>query len=259
MLRTALFIIFGLTALGVAAQTPLKVQTRSSRHCSALAPQDWSFTGDNPAGSAFGADMQRADGKAVASYFIVGVAGEMRTSPTYSRWYATPQQAAMATLTQMGTVAVQCGAPSAPAPGLALMQCRTPQYVGLALYQAFPMAGNGFVLVMRTAGAVPSLWQRESALASAVSRSIRCNVPLKPSSFDYTTGLSRSGKSRRGKEEGGSEYSRWLGMEHVHDAATGQNYWAESGRDWRDNGPRGPGYYANVNGEDRLLTPGRSN
>ncbi len=241
------------------AQAPLKVSTRSGRHCTALAPQDWSFTGENPAGSAFGADMFRADGKIGASYFIVGVPAEMRSSPYYSRWYATPHQAVMATLTQMGSAAVQCSAPSAPAPGLSLMQCRTPQFVGLALYQAFPMAGNGFVLVIRTAAAVPGLWEREGALASAVSRSIRCNVPLKPSSFDYTTGLSGSGKSRRGKEAGDSQYSRWLGMEHVHDPATGQNYWAESARDWRENGPRGPGFYANVNGEDRLLVPGRSN
>ena len=47
-------------------------------------------------------------------------------------------------------------------------------------------------------------------------------------------------------------------MESVHDPATGQNYWAEAGRDGAKNGPRGPGYYANVNGEDRLLVPGRS-
>jgi hypothetical protein len=91
-----------------------------------------------------------------------------------------------------------------------------------------------------------------------------CRAPLfqiaaPQSSFDYTTGLSGSGKSRRGKEGGDSQYSRWLGMEHAHDPATGQNYWAESARDWRENGPRGPGFYANVNGEDRLLVPGRSN
>ena len=48
-----------------------------------------------------------------------------------------------------------------------------------------------------------------------------------------------------GKEGGDSQYSRWTGMEHVHDPATGQNYWVEAGRDWRENGPRGPGYYAN--------------
>lgn len=242
-----------------AAQTPLRAELRSGRYCKAIAPPDWSVTAENPAGNAFGADLRRADGSAVASWFIVGVPPEMRASAQYARWYATPHQAAMATLSQMGTVQVQCGAPRAPAPGLSLMQCRTPQFVGLALYQAFPTANNGFVLVLRTAATVPQAWQRDGALASAVARSIRCNVPLQPSSFDYTTGLSGTGKAKRAKEEGDSEYSRWTGMEHVHDPATGQNYWAEAGRDWRENGPRGPGYYANVNGEERLLVPGRSN
>jgi hypothetical protein len=250
---------FALAAFSVAAQGPVSVQARSGRLCNALAPPDWSFTGENPAGSAFGADMQRADGKVVASYFIVGISGEMRASPTYGRWYATPQQAAMASLSQLGTVPVQCGAPSSPAPGLSLMQCRTAQHVGLVLYQAFPMQGNGFVLVMRTAGAVPALWPRDGAQAAAVARSIRCNVPLRPSSFDYTSGPGTPGKARRGKEEGNSDYSRWSGMENVHDPATGQNYWAEAGRDWRANGPKGPGYYTNVNGEERLLAAGRSN
>lgn len=244
-------------AFGAAAQTPLAADVRAGRLCKALAPPDWSFTGENPAGSAFGADIQRADGKALASYYIVGVAPEMRTSATYGRWCATPHQAAMATLTQLGTRAVQCGTPSSPAPDLSLMQCRTPQLVGLALYQVFPTPNNGFVLVMRTAAATPAVWKRDGSLASAVSRSIRCNVPFKPSSFDYTTGPSGSDKSRRDRS-GGSDYSRWSGMENVHDPATGQNYWAEAGRDWRENGPRGPGYYANVNGEDRLLVPGRS-
>lgn len=255
--RATALAVLALGAMEAAAQAPRQANVREGRLCKALAPADWSFTGENPAGSAFGADIQRADGKALASYYIVGVPPEMRTSPTYGRWYATPHQAAMATLTQLGTRAVQCNAPTSPAPGLSLMQCRTPQLVGLALYQAFPTPNDGFVLVMRTAAATPAVWQREATLASAVSRSIRCNVPFKPSTFDYTTGLSGSGKSRRAKDDR-SDYSRWSGMENVHDPATGQNYWAEAGRDWRENGPRGPGYYANVNGEHRLLVPGRS-
>lgn len=131
------------------------------------------------------------------------------------------------------------------------------QLVGLALYQSFPMSNNGFVLVMPKAAAAPAAWQRDGSLASAVSRSIRCNVPFRPSSFDYTTGRPDSNKSRRGKE-GDSDYSRWSGMGNVHDPATGQNYWPEAGRDWRKNGLEEPGYCANVNGEERLLAPGRS-
>ena len=253
----ALCVVLAVAAFGVAAQGPMKVQSRSGKHCKALAPPDWSFTGENPAGSAFGADMQRSDGQALASYFIVGVSGDMRTSPTYGRWYATPQAAAMATLTQMGRLPVQCGQPGSPIQGLSLMRCQTPQFVGVALYQVFPMAGNGFVLVMRTAGATPSVWQRDAELASAVSRSIRCSVPLKPTSFDYTSGPPNSTK-RRGESGGKSDYSRWSGMENAHDPATGQNYWAEAGKDWRENGPKGPGYYVNIGGEERLLTLGRS-
>lgn len=252
------FVVALLLALPAAAQSPAKASLRQGRHCSAVAPPDWSFKGENPAGNAFGADIVRADGQAIASYFIVGVPAELRASPQYARWYATPHAAVMATLTQFGTVDVRCAAPRAPAPGLALMQCRTPRLAGLALYQVFPMAANGYVLVVRTAATAAAAWPREGALASAVARSVRCSVPLRPSSFDYTSGPSDAGKRRRAKAEGDPEYSRWLGMEHAHDPATGQNYWVESGRDWRENGPRGPGFYANVNGEQRLLSPGRS-
>ncbi|MBA2965012.1 MULTISPECIES: hypothetical protein [Ramlibacter] len=38
--------------------------------------------------------------------------------------------------------------------------------------------------------------------------------------------------------------------------ATGQNYWAKAGKDWRE--AREPGYYATIGGEERLLTLGRS-
>jgi len=242
------------------AQTPLPVQPQRSQYCNALAPAGWSFTGENAAGAGFGADMQRADGQAVASYFVVGVSGEMRASAYYGRWYATPQQGALATLTQLGTRPVRCDAPAAVGgvSGLALMRCSAPPYEGVALFQAFPMMGNGYVLVIRTAGALPAIWRREAEAISAVSRSIRCNIPLRPSTFDYTSGLTDGRRSRRADDGERSDYSRWSGMENVHDPSTGQNYWVEAGRDWRENGPRGPGYYARINGEDRLLAPGRS-
>jgi hypothetical protein len=239
------------------AQAPLQAQTLRGRYCTALAPKGWSITGENAAGSAFGADFASADGSALASYWIVGVPPEMRSSPWYGRWYATPQDAVMATLTRMGTVPIQCGPPTSPAQGLALMECRNAQVTGLALYQVHPMANGGYVLVMRTAGATPARWARDGAMASAVARSVRCNVPLKPSTADFTTGLSGSGKSRR-KSEGDSGYSRWLEMEHYHDARTGENYWVSPSRDWRENGPQGPGYYASAGGELRKLEPGRS-
>jgi hypothetical protein len=259
VIRLILAIGTTLATLAAAAQTPTPVQPVAGKHCRALAPMGWSFTAENPAGSAFGADLFSRDGAAGASYFIVGVAAELRTSPTYGRWYSTPHQAVLATLSQLGATPLQCAAPTAPAPGLHLMQCRTPQYVGLALYQVFPMGGNGFLLVIRTAATAPDRWSREGELVSAAARSIRCNVPLRPSTADFTTGLSGSGKSRRGKGAGDSEYSRWLGMEHYHDPATGKNYWVSPSRDWSNNCPQGAGYCVNIGGTLRQLEPGRSN
>jgi hypothetical protein len=67
-----------------AAQEPMSVQKHTGRQCKALAPPNWSFTGENPAGSAFGADMQCADGKVIASYFTIVLvrASKMPTSTT---------------------------------------------------------------------------------------------------------------------------------------------------------------------------------
>lgn len=246
-----------LLAATAQAQAPLPVQPLRGQYCSAQAPRGWSVIGERAAGSSFGADLASADGGALASYWIVGVAPEMRSSPWYGRWYATPHAAALATLSQLGTVPIQCGAPTAPAPGLSMMECRSAQAVGLALYQVHPAGRGGFVLVMRTAGTAPARWARDGAIASAVARSIRCNVPLRPSTADFTSGLSGSGKARR-KAEGDSGYSRWLGMEHYHDASTGENYWVSPSRDWRENGPQGAGYYVGAGGDLRKLEPGRS-
>ena len=250
-----LVVAIAMAALALPAAAQIEVQLQRSNYCSALAPAGWSFTGENPAGSSFGADIMRSDGQALASYYVVGVAGEMR-SGYYSRWYATPDAAAIGALTQLGTVNVQCGQPRNVSGGLRMMSCRTPQYVGVALYQSFPMPGNGFVLVMRTAATTPSLWQTMGDDASAISRSVRCNIPLRPSTADWTSPSSGS-RERKKKAEADSEYSQWLGMESYHDSSTGQNYWVSPSTDWRESGPRGPGYYANINGEPRKLEPGR--
>jgi len=83
-------------------------------------------------------------------------------------------------------------------------------------------------------------------------------VPLRPSTADFTTGLSSSGSRRPAADEGDSEYSPWLGMEHYHDPRTGENYWVSPATDYRENGPQGPGYYVGVGGEQRKLQSGRS-
>ena len=253
IVRLVLTLALASFASPVIGQTRIKLQ--SGKSCSALAPSGWSWTGENPAGSAFGADIMRSDGRALASYYVVGVVQEMRTG-VYARWFATPDAAAMGALSQLGTVPIQCGTPRVVSGGQKIMSCRTPDYVGVALYQSFPMQNNGYVVVIRTAAAAPQEWPRVSEMASAISRSIRCNIPLRPSTADWTSPSSGSREQKR-RKEADSEYSQWLGMENYHDSSTGQNYWVSPSTDWNETGPRGAGYYVNIGGEPRKLEAGR--
>ena len=237
------------------ATAVLPVTAAQGRYCTALLPTGWSIVAENPTGAAFGADVSRHDGAAIASYFIVGVPAFMRTDPTYGRWYRTPAAAAHAMLSKWGTQPVQCGPASVPAPELTMMQCRTATYVGIALYQVFSQPDGGYVLVMRTAGAVGSVWAADAEVVSAVARSLRCNVPFVPRSVDWT---SKAQGSDRGSSKRDSQYSRWLGMEHYHDQRTGENFWVSPSTDYRENGPQGPGYYVGRGGDLRKLEPGRS-
>ena len=88
------------------------VQTIRGRFCTAAAPAGWTVTAENPTGSAFGADLTRSGGAAVASYLIFGVPAQMRSSPYYQQWYVTPERAVMAHLTQFGSKPMNCDRPA---------------------------------------------------------------------------------------------------------------------------------------------------
>lgn len=62
------------------------------------------------------------------------------------------------------------------------------------------MHDGGYVLVMRTTGAVSTGWPIYGATAAAVARSIHCNIPLRASGVDWT---SESPDARARGENGG--------------------------------------------------------
>jgi len=130
------FLLWILASFAASVTGQTRVQLQSGRYCTALAPAGWSWTGENPSGSAFGADIVRSDRRALASYYVVGVAPEMRTG-YYARWYSTPDAAAMGALSQLGTVSIQCSSPRTVSAGQKMMSCRTPEYVGVALYPSY--------------------------------------------------------------------------------------------------------------------------
>jgi hypothetical protein len=250
---------FGLAfcACGALAATP--VQVVNGRFCTASATPGWSVAAENPARSAFGADFARADGAAIASYLIMGVAPEMRTSPTYQAWYATPEHAVIAQITQFGARPMTCSEPRAIVPGSGYFgfECESPALAGTAAYKAVDTGDGGYVLIMRTAGGPPSAWNQVRTEATAVARSVQCQVPLLPArtSPDMPSG---AGRKPAREDDGDSGYSPWLGMENYHDEATGQNYWVSPSADWNETGPRGPGYYISVGNDVRKLESGLS-
>ena len=107
-----------------------------------------------PTGSAFGADLTRPGGAAVASYLIFGVPAQMRSSPYYQQWYVTPERAVMAHQTQSGSKPMSCDRPGVVAgSGYMGMACQSQALKGLVAYKVFGMADGGYVALVRTAGA----------------------------------------------------------------------------------------------------------
>ena len=97
------FLCITFIACATTSPAQVHVQTIRGRFCTAAAPAGWTVAAENPTGSAFGADLTRPGGAAVASYLIFGVPAQMRSSPYYQQWYVTPERAVMAHLTQFGS------------------------------------------------------------------------------------------------------------------------------------------------------------
>jgi hypothetical protein len=242
----------------VFAATP--VQSVHGRYCAAAAPRGWSVVAENPAGSAFGADLARADGAALASYMVFGVAPEMRMSPYYQQWYGSPDQAVLAQVTQFGTRPMNCNRPQELLPGSGYFgfDCQSPSLYGTVAFKVFDMGNGGYVVVMRTAGAPPANWNGVRREATAVARSVECQIPLVPSRSGPDM-PSSGGKPRpKDDDDGDSGYSPWLGMENYHDSTTGQNYWVSPSTDWHETGSQGPGYYVTIGNDVRKLESGLS-
>ncbi len=53
-----------------------------------------------------------------------------------------------------------------------------------------------------------------------------------------------------------STYNRQLGTEYAHNPETGQIYWMSHSTDWKENGPRGPGYHIQSGNELKKLEQG---
>lgn len=222
------------------SSAPVHVIPFQGQYCASLAPQGWFVVAENAQRSAFGADFSSADGKATAGFsiFPAGTIGSIPGSQT-------PDGAVAASLSSMGSVRLQFGQRMQLGPNVFLVSYRAAQFQGAAFYQVIPEGRGAYLIVMRSANVAAGYWGARGPEASAVARAVRCQVPNVPASPDPP---SLNAKPRRGGAaetgEGDSFYNQWLDKETYDNAATGENFWVIPSRDWQQNGPNGPGYYA---------------
>jgi hypothetical protein len=226
---------------------PSPVVAFRGQYCSSMGPRGWAFTAENPQRSAFGADSVSPDQRSYAGYAIFPtIAGTAM---------ASPEQAVAMHLSAMGAHPATLGRRQQLDRNVFAVPYRNDQNEGMAFYEVFPFQGGAMIL-MRQAATSPGQWKVRGAEASAVARSMRCNVPSVPAAPDPPS-LNKKAKSGA-NGEGDSEYNVWLEKEYYHDPATGQNYWVSPSQDWDQNGPQGPGYYTHNGNDITKLQPGYS-
>jgi hypothetical protein len=219
---------------------PVSVAGFRGQYCMSMGPRGWAVVAENPQRVSFGADMLSGDGKAAAGYAIFG-AGTMAPMPGFD----TPDRAVATNLSRLGQIRVQFGQRQQIDRNVFTLPYRTVDTEGLAYYQVIPAQRGGYMVVLRTAYTALGFWQQRGPEASAVARSLRCNVPSMPPAPDPPS-LNSKPAPKAGGEEGESDslYNQWLDKEYFHNPVSGENFWVSPSTDYQQSGPQGPGYYA---------------
>jgi hypothetical protein len=223
---------------------PISVRPLRGNYCSAMAPQGWFVKAENAQRVAFGADLVSGDGMLGVGYSVFG-GGTL----TGLRGYETPDRAvAMSLGTRLGNLRQL-------ASNVFLAEYGTNVFHGVAFYEVFPAGRGGFMIVLRTATTASRLWRQRAGEATAVARSLHCNVPMVKAAPDPPS-LNGQGKRAGGNREDDTYYNQWLEKEYYHNPKTGENVWVSPSTDYHQTGPEGPGYYG-VDGNNTIkLDPG---
>ncbi len=238
--------------------TPTAVQLVRGKYCVAYAPQGWRVTAENPQRIAFGADMLSGNGLAHAGFSVTGGG-----ATAARRGVETPERAIANSLSGGGRWPTRFGQRRQLGQNVFLIEYQNSVSRGVLWYEVFPAGRGSFVIVARQANSAPNVWDRVGAEASAVARSMHCQVPSVPPGPD-PPGLNPKPKSKQpsGGESGSGEentyYNQWLDKEYYHNAETGENFWVSPSHDWVNDGPEGPGYYAQHGNKIVKLAPGYS-
>ena len=221
-------------------RAPMQVGGFRGQYCSSMGPRGWAVIAENPQRVSFGADLLSGDGKAAASYSIFGV-GSLNRMPGFEN----PDRAVAASVSRLGALRVRFGQKQQVDRNVFTVSFQTSESDGMAFYQVVPSQPGGAMVVLRTAYVASGSWKMRGAEASAVARSLHCQVPSMPPAPDPPS-LNPTKKGEAKGEEGESDslYNQWLDKEYFHDPKSGENFWVSPNTDWQQTGPDGPGYYA---------------
>ena len=240
---------------------PIALQPLGNRSCRAEAPAGWRIADQDAQGSTL--TLASADGRAIAVYAILGV------SSGHAAGFYGPQFTAPGALAQFlastasGVELAAAGAPQAFG-GLQSLALASGGARGTALYGVYPLPVDpgGYVLSLR-AGIGESA--ADERVASAVAATIQCSTALRPPSGGYASVEARDDIGTSASCQAGDcdesdlagTYNAQLGTGYVH-SESGENYLVDVSRDYREDGPDGPGYYRQSGNFLERLEPGRA-
>ena len=254
--------------LGADAATPpaggIPVVVKSTSHCSAYAPADWSVS-SNPQASAL--DLQSGDGTMYAGWGVTAINRAMQQY--YGPMYGDPETS-VRTLAGMivGKLFNDAGGAhftSAGEPFLNFFTLRrfaSARTQGVVFYHIYPGASPQFYTEsVYFAIADASVPAARKLVAPGVAVSIRCSTQLvPPPPPSNTSSTARRGAKPRpgcGGDPNLRSYNMQLGTQYAHSPTTGDNFLFDRS-DWRDTGPGGAGYYKMLGNSLTKLEPGRS-
>ncbi|MFA5069956.1 MAG: hypothetical protein WC528_01625 [Patescibacteria group bacterium] len=245
------------TAAKTIDETAITLVQKSTGHCEALAPLDWSFV-TNAEGS--GADLYSAD-KSLKAAMHAG----WGISAVYTYMYPTVDSFLSAWLGYAYTGSFTNGGITLAAAqdvyeGFIQREFTTSNgRKGVAIYKTYNFGDpTMYVVSVYIADTASDKWETSGAQPFYVALTIRCVTQLRPVTSSVDPYTSDPGSSSDNPEVGLSD--KWteaiMGYENVYSPTTGEHYEAPLTSEWQG-GPQGTGYYRSLpNGGYEKLEPG---
>lgn len=236
----------------------IKTVKKSWNNCTALAPDNWSITG-NEQRVGIGVDLAAADDSMSASYGIVAVP---RTQMYGADYYGTgtPERFLETMAQAAGISGFVMDAETRSVEGYTLRYWRANQrgnaIRGFVLYRTFESGDpTSYIIAYHMGATEASKWETHKNLAYDVAASIRCTKRLFPAQESSVQGPRGSSKDRIDDELSIKRQEATMGFQNVYSPSTGE-HWEASYSDYNATGPDGPGYYRRVGNSYEKLSEG---